>query len=119
MELVLRLTELHREWRLERTRDEPQPLTYEQALQGGPNELKKFAAIAWGWAAKADAEIERRGRKQGQKARRELAEKILLKLIEIAPQAFKLDDANSLTLGNGAELAWWIADAFLKAESLT
>lgn len=91
---------------------------YEQAKQGGVGAISvtDFASIAMEWAAKADEEIERRGRKQGQKARRELAEKILLKLIEIAPQVFKIDDPYSATLGNGAELAWWIADAFLKAE---
>lgn len=92
---------------------------YEVALQDA-DKLGRFAGLAMRWAHRADAEIERRGRKQGAEvSRRELAEKVLLKLIEIAPQAFKLDDANSLTLGNGVELAWWIADAFLKAESPT
>lgn len=52
-------------------------------------------------------------------SRRELAEKVLLKLIEIAPQVFEIDDPDSATLGNGAELAWSIADAFLKVEAPT
>jgi hypothetical protein len=47
-------------------------------------------------------------------SRRELAEKILLKLIEIAPTAF--DNTNSESPNEGARLAWSIADAFLKAE---
>lgn len=91
---------------------------YEQAKQGGPGamSLDAFANVAMAWAAKADAEIERRGRKQGQKARRELAREILLKLIEIAPTAF--DNTNSESPNEGARLAWSIADAFLKAEQL-
>ena len=32
-------------------------LYYEQALQGGPNELKKFAAIAWGHGIRGAAPV--------------------------------------------------------------
>ena len=47
--------------------------------------------------------------------RRELAEKILLKLIEISPGVgfFAGDSAGD---GEGVRVAWSIADAFLKAE---
>lgn len=48
--------------------------------------------------------------------RRELAEKILLKLIEIAPAMFELDSGGSSLPAAGAQLAWVISDAFLKAE---
>lgn len=47
--------------------------------------------------------------------RRALAEKILLKLIEISPQVgFATFDTNHY--GEGIKLAWETADAFLKAE---
>jgi hypothetical protein len=50
--------------------------------------------------------------------RRELAEKILLKLIEIAPTSIYetagVDEL--LPAAVGAKMAWEIADAFLKAE---
>jgi hypothetical protein len=46
-------------------------------------------------------------------SRRELAEKILLKLIEISAAFATLPDANN----EGVKLAWQIADAFLKAEN--
>jgi hypothetical protein len=44
--------------------------------------------------------------------RRELAEKILLKLIEVSPAATLTSGKD----GEGIRLAWDIADAFLKAE---
>lgn len=43
--------------------------------------------------------------------RRDLAEKILLKLIEVSPAATMASEE-----GEGIRLAWQIADAFLKAE---
>jgi hypothetical protein len=50
--------------------------------------------------------------------RRTLAEKILLKLIEIAPQMMELE--RKWLMGNhehpDAKLAWELADAFLRAE---
>jgi hypothetical protein len=44
--------------------------------------------------------------------RAELAEKILLKLIEVSPAATMASEE-----GEGIRLAWQIADAFLKAEN--
>jgi hypothetical protein len=47
-------------------------------------------------------------------SRRALAEKILLKLIEVSPAASMASEE-----GEGIRLAWQIADAFLKAEDRT
>jgi hypothetical protein len=47
--------------------------------------------------------------------RRALAKEILLKLIEISPQILS-SRADTFTGSGGVELAWKIADAFLKAE---
>jgi hypothetical protein len=44
--------------------------------------------------------------------RRELAEKVLLKLIEVSPAATMASEE-----GEGIRLAWRIAEAFLKAEN--
>jgi hypothetical protein len=49
-------------------------------------------------------------------SRRDLAEKILLKLIEISPTL--RFDADSPETGEGIRMAWRIADAFLRAESI-
>ena len=49
----------------------------------------------------------------GKLARRELAEKILIKLIEVAPYAH---DERPIS-GDGVRLAWDIADLFLRAEN--
>lgn len=51
--------------------------------------------------------------------RRTLAEKILLKLIEITPQMMELDGAGPLPVDcpHLSKLAWEFADAFLRAEN--
>jgi hypothetical protein len=51
--------------------------------------------------------------------RRTLAEKILLKLIEITPQMMKLDGVGPLSADcpRLSKLAWEFADAFLRAEN--
>ena len=52
--------------------------------------------------------------------RRTLAEKILLKLIEITPQMMELDGTVSLSTDcpRLSKLAWEFADAFLRAENV-
>jgi hypothetical protein len=103
-------------------------LCYANATHGGAGtmSLQQFADVALAWAAKADAKIieltetrvvyEMTGYHNAETLRRELAEKILLKLIEIAPTAFETDAAGSVLPEEGIKLAWSIADAFLKAE---
>jgi hypothetical protein len=60
-------------------------------------------------ARESDRTVEERCRAA---ERRELAEKILLKLIEVSPAATMANEE-----GEGIRLAWQIADAFLKAEN--
>lgn len=96
-------------------------LYHEQAKRGGVGamSLQTFADVALEWAAKADAHIERIGRRREKKGRRELAEKILLKLVEMSPNViFGWKDSGDGTVpdGEGSKLAWAIADAFLKHE---
>lgn len=65
-------------------------------------------------ADESDAETQRRT------SRRELAERILLKLIEIGPAMYQIRrEGEWLPAAEGTRLAWAIADAFMKAENQT
>ena len=67
-------------------------------------------AFNYEWRATIDSIMQEALERQ---YRRALAERILLKLIEIAPTGF---DSDVVSSGEGAKLAWSIADAFLKHE---
>jgi hypothetical protein len=88
---------------------------HEQASANGT--LNAWSRIALEWATEADAEIERLRQTPQRDSRRELAERILLQLLAVSPAIYQLERDGPTLLEGGPQLAWSIADAFLRAEN--